>query len=99
MTKTVGQRLKEIRTKLSLSQEALGQKIDLSRAAIAAVETDKNNLSQEVLCKLILTLDVSVNYLLAGIGEPFLKNPADQFEDVKADILAEVEEMLRKRGL
>lgn len=53
MTDTVGKRLKKLRTDLSLSQEAFGEKIGLTRASIAKVESDKNNLSQDALCRLI----------------------------------------------
>ena len=58
---TTGQRLKKIRTKLHLSQEDFGHKLNLSRAGIAAVEADNNKFSQDVLCKLLLTFNVNIN--------------------------------------
>jgi len=59
---TQGSRLKKIRKELKLSQEEFGKQIGLTRAAIAAVEADNNKFSNDVLCKLILTFDVNVNY-------------------------------------
>ena len=59
---TQGNRLKKIRKELRLSQEEFAKQIGLSRAAIAAVEADNNNFSQDVLCKLILTFDININY-------------------------------------
>ena len=43
---TLGSRLKKIRNELHLSQEVFGEKIGLSRAGIAAVESDNNKFSQ-----------------------------------------------------
>ena len=95
-----GFRLKEIRVKLGLSQEEFGRRLGLSRAAIAAVEGGKNKFSQDVLCKLILTFNVNLNFLIAGIGDMFIsEKSALKYEDAKADILKEVEKMLKERGL
>lgn len=93
---TIGSRLKEIRNELRLSQEAFGDKLGVTRAAIAAVEADNNKFSQDTLCKLLLTFNVNINYLLAGIGQPF---NAAEFEDVKSEILNEVNSILAKYGI
>ena len=93
---TQGTRLKKIRTELKLSQEELGKQIGLTRASIAAVEADNNKFSQDVLCKLILTFDINVNYLLVGKGEMF---NAPEYEDVKDEILEQVNNILIKYGI
>lgn len=94
--KSQGSRLKEIRSQLRLSQEEFGKQIGLTRAAIAAVEAGNNKFSNDVLCKLILTFNVNINYLLVGKGCIF---NAPEFEDVKAEILNEVNEILVKYGI
>lgn len=94
--KSQGERLKEIRNQLRLSQEELGKRIGLSRASIAAVEADKNRFSNDVLCKLLLAFDVNINYLLIGKGSIF---NAPEFEDIKDEILKEVNEILVKHGI
>ena len=94
--KTQGSRLKKIRKELQLSQEEFGKRIGLTRAAIAAVEAGNNKFSNEVLCKLILTFDVNVNYLLVGKGNTF---NAPEFEQVKDELAQEVRKILREEGL
>ena len=93
---TQGSRLKKIRKELKLSQEEFGKKIGLTRAAIAAVEADNNKFSNDVLCKLILTFDVNVNYLLVGKGNIF---NAPEFEQVKDELAQQVRKILREEGL
>lgn len=95
-----GSRLKKIRNELKLSQEEFGKSLGLTRAAIAAVEADNNKFSQDILCKLLLTFDVNINYLLGGKGQMFnSKIGAAQYEDVKASVLEEVRMMLRDEGI
>ena len=91
-----GNRLKKIRNSLKLSQEEFGKQIGLTRAAIAAVEADNNKFSQDVLCKLILTFDVNINYLLVGKGNMF---NASEFEQVKDELALEVRKILCEEGL
>lgn len=93
---TQGSRLKKIRKELKLSQEEFGKQIGLTRAAIAAVEADNNKFSNDVLCKLILTFDVNVNYLLIGKGNIF---NAPEFEQVKDELAQQVRQILREEGL
>jgi transcriptional regulator with XRE-family HTH domain len=93
---TQGQRLKKIRKMLELSQDTLGAKLNVSKQYISNLEADRNLLNNEKLVSLLIDFNVNLNYLLGGIGEPF--NPA-QFEDVKDEILKEVEEMLKRRGI
>ena len=93
---TQGSRLKKIRKELKLSQEEFGKQIGLTRAAIAAVEADNNKFSNDVLCKLILTFYVNVNYLLIGKGNIF---NAPEFEQVKDELAQEVRKILREEGL
>ena len=93
---TQGSRLKKIRKELKLSQEEFGKQIGLTRAAIAAVEADNNKFSNDVLCKLILTFDVNVNYLLVGKGNVF---NAPEFEQVKDELAQQVRKILREEGL
>ena len=56
----VGQRIKEIRGPLGISQEALANKAELDRTYVTDVENGRRNISIENLEKLILALDTSV---------------------------------------
>lgn len=93
---TQGERLKEIRLALRLNQEEFGAIFNIKKQFVSSLESNKTFLNNDKLVKLLLDYNVNINYLLGGIGEPF--NPA-QFEDVKDEILKEVEEMLKRRGI
>jgi transcriptional regulator with XRE-family HTH domain len=56
----VGQRIKELRKKLELSQEALGLKAEVDRTYVTDVENGRRNVSMEILERLIKALDVSI---------------------------------------
>ena len=90
---TQGSRLKKIRKILDLSQGEFGNKIGLTRGAIAAVEADSNNFSQEKLCKLIQEFNINLNYLLVGKGQPF--NILER-DEIRNSIINIIENILLK---
>lgn len=55
----VGQRIKQLRKELDLSQEALGLKADVDRTYVTDVENGRRNVSLEILERLIKALDSS----------------------------------------
>ena len=56
----VGQRIKELRKELGLSQEALGYEADVDRTYVTDVENGRRNVSMEILERLIKALKVSI---------------------------------------
>lgn len=95
---TIGQRFKNIRNKLSLSQEEFGRKIGLSKSGVSAVENDRTFVSVEILRTLFFDYNINLNYLICDSGEMF--NSTDKNEaDFKEDILKEVNKMFKARGL
>ena len=57
----VGQRIKELRKIILLSQEALANKADVDRTYVTDVENGRRNVSVEILDRLINALDVTVS--------------------------------------
>ncbi len=55
----VGQRIKELRNKLELSQEALANKANVDRTYMTDVENGRRNISVEVLERIINALGSS----------------------------------------
>jgi transcriptional regulator with XRE-family HTH domain len=55
----VGQRIRELRHKLQLSQEALAYKAEVDRTYMTDVENGRRNISIENLEKIISALEVS----------------------------------------
>ncbi|MCM1003561.1 MAG: helix-turn-helix domain-containing protein [Candidatus Gastranaerophilales bacterium] len=69
---TMGERIKFIRKSLGFSQEGFAEYLGLSRQYMSQMETNKNKMSIENLAKLLEEKDVSANYVIAGVGHPFL---------------------------
>lgn len=92
----ISNRLKKVRAEKHLTQEALGNFIGVSKQAIANVESSHSKPSIEFMSKLFENLNVNLNWLIAGQGEMF---NAPKFEDVREEILNEVDKLLKARGL
>ncbi|RFZ93002.1 XRE family transcriptional regulator [Mucilaginibacter conchicola] len=54
----VGQRIKELRKEIGLSQEALANKAEIDRTYVTDVENGRRNISIENLEKLVNALDI-----------------------------------------
>ena len=54
----VGQRIKELRNQLGISQEALANKAEIDRTYVTDVENGRRNISIENLEKLVSALQV-----------------------------------------
>lgn len=93
---TIGNRFKKIRQELKLSQELFGAKLGMSKSGISAVENDKVFVSVDALRTLFFDLNVNLNWFISGKGEIF---NTPEFEDVKTDILREVDDILIKYGV
>lgn len=61
---TLGEKLKEARKQIGLSQEQLAKKINVSRSAIAKWESDKGIPDIENIKMISFCLNVSIDYLL-----------------------------------
>lgn len=55
----VGQRIRQLRKELGLSQEALGLKAEVDRTYVTDVENGRRNVSIEILERLVRSLEVS----------------------------------------
>jgi transcriptional regulator with XRE-family HTH domain len=56
----IGQRIKELRKILELSQESLAYKAEVDRTYVTDVENGRRNVSIEILKRIIKALDVSI---------------------------------------
>lgn len=69
--KTLGQRIKERRTELGMTQEGLAMKMGYSsRASVNKVETDERGLSLDLIEKYADALDCDPAYLACWQEEP-----------------------------
>ncbi|MBR1754034.1 helix-turn-helix transcriptional regulator [bacterium] len=97
---TQGQRLKNIRLALRLSQEEFGKIFDITKQYVYSLEKDKITLNNEKLVKLLVDYNVNINYLLCGIGDMFLNSSnSDGYSNIRNEILNEVRSMLISEGV
>ena len=63
----VGNRIRELRNSMGLSQEKLALSADLDRTYIASVESGKRNISIVNLEKIVIALNCSLSDFFQGI--------------------------------
>lgn len=90
---TIGQRIAELRKRAGLSQEALGEKLGVSRQAISKWESDAALPDIDKLVGLARTFDVTVGWLL---GVEKLPTPAQAPEQDGAQSTEVLEQYLEK---
>jgi transcriptional regulator with XRE-family HTH domain len=62
-----GQRVREKRTALGLSQEAFADKCELDRTYISGIERGKRNLSLRNIAIIAETLGITISELMEGV--------------------------------
>ena len=67
ITEKVGQRIKDLRTEIGISQEKLALKAEIDRTYLAGVENGKRNLSIKSLEKIINALNKSFHDFFEGM--------------------------------
>jgi transcriptional regulator with XRE-family HTH domain len=77
---TFGQRIKEQRQALGITQRGLGQATQMTEKHISSIEQNKRIPSLPLLVKLAQKLEVSLDYLVLG-----KENPTDLIVAIKAD--------------
>jgi len=55
----IGQRIRELRKSLDISQEALAYQAEVDRTYVTDVENGRRNVSVEILEKLIVALEIN----------------------------------------
>lgn len=65
----ISKKIKELRTRVGISQEALAKQLGLSVASVASYEIGRVTPSIDVLIKIADTFDVSVDYILARTND------------------------------
>lgn len=90
----IGYKIREIRRARSLSQEQLGEKVDMSQSYIGEIERGEVNVSLETLDKLTRALDVTMLELLR------LENiQLDSIRSNKMTVIQLLQELLIQKSL
>lgn len=83
----IGKRIKEVRKKRRLSQEALAELIDKSPTYISYIETATKHLSLETMVDIANALQISVDSLLAA-NVLYKTEIRDEFSELMSDCRA-----------
>ncbi len=84
---TLGQRIRQRREDLRLTQQQLAQALGVTPQHLSVVELDKRSVSIEMAAKLAQELGVSIDYLVTGKEVAV----ADVIPAIKADATLELE--------
>lgn len=80
--KRLGERIREERLRLNLTQAALAEAIDISDTYMGAIERGERSLTLETLVRLVNRLGVSVDYMLVDSVVDNDSNIMEQFRQI-----------------
>ena len=81
--KGLGERIREERQRLNLTQAQLAEDIDISNTYMGAIERGERSLTLDTLIRLVKRLNVTVDYMLA-----------DYVPDADPNVYAQVKQIL-----
>ncbi len=96
MSNEVGSRLKEIRQKLKMTQQQLGEKLGINGSAVAKYENGISFPTGKMLNLLASQYNVSMDYLVCGRGTLFYEERVIPESSLSKDIMSgdkELEEL------
>ena len=67
----IGERLLKLRKERKMNQDTLGEILSLSKYSVSLYENNKCVPSEETLYKIAETFDISTDYLIGLIDEPY----------------------------
>lgn len=76
----MNERLKELRIYLGLTQEAFGETVGVTKAAISRIESGVNSLSDRMMLSIVTQHNVNEEWLRTGNGDMF--NPMSEDEEL-----------------
>lgn len=93
-----GQRFKEIRQHLALSQQEFGSKLGLTSQGISNIEKNKSFLTLEKL-QALKFFNINLNYLIYGEGEMFITTLIHSTQSNHPDMEKVMLQLLKKNGI
>lgn len=94
----MNERLKQLRTVLGLSQEAFGETVGVTKAAISRIEIGINSLSDRMILSIVTQHNVNERWLRTGEGDMFIELSKDeQIEDFIGNLLSSEEDSFKRR--
>lgn len=92
------ERIKQLRKKFDLTQEAFADRIGVKRGAIANYEIGRNIPTDSVVSLICREFNVNELWLREGIGDPFqVKSRAEEMGELVNNLMQDDEESFRVR--
>ena len=82
---TIGERVKELRNTLRLTQTEYGERLGVARITIAYYESGKNKLNEYMIRNICKTFNVNYNWLTEGKFEMFLEKNTSLIEKLMSE--------------
>lgn len=79
---TQGERVKEIRSSLSLTLEKFGEKLGVGKTAISKIEKNERSLTEQMIKSICREYNVNYDYLVYGEGEMFDDLPQTMLDEL-----------------
>ncbi|MDE6999758.1 MAG: helix-turn-helix transcriptional regulator [Lachnospiraceae bacterium] len=80
--KKLGERIREERRRLNLTQAQLAEAVDISNTYMGAIERGERSLTLDTLVRLVNRLGVTVDYLLSDSVTDTDSNIMEQFKQI-----------------
>ena len=87
---SIGSKIKQRRTELNMSQEALSEKIGVSRSAVANWESERNYPDLQIIVSLSEILDIPLDSLLKDDSEVVEKIATDTIQRKKLSLKVKI---------
>ena len=95
---TQGERVKEIRTALSLTLEKFGENLGVGKTAISKIEKNERSLTDQMAKSICREYNVNENWLRTGEGEMFIKMTRnDEISQFVGQLMAAEDDSFKKR--
>ncbi len=86
----MNERLKTVRKKLSLSQEAFGKRLGVTGAGISKIESGDRGITEQMILAICREFNVREEWLRDGKGDIFLDFMEDEFVKAAASLSNDV---------
>ena len=73
----IGDRIKNVRTSIKLSQDELGNQIGLKKSAISLIESGRNTAQEQTILAICRVYNVNYRWLKTGEGDMFNSEQSD----------------------
>jgi len=94
----LGDKVKELRKKMKITQQELATSIGLSQSAIGMIESNRQGASNDTLVKLANVLNTTVDYLLSNDVDYLFSNDIDELSiaEKNDEYMTEIDDDIRR---